>query len=166
MKRKSGFLLYSLTAALGFSLLIGLGACSSSDDNSSNSGPITYNVVLTGAAEVPPVATAATGTATFVIDLGTGVVTGSVNFSNLSTASTGAHIHQAPAGVNGGVIVPLAGGEGLTTGVYRVPANSVPLTAAQITALKANGLYVNVHSLKNPGGEIRGQITVPPGITY
>jgi hypothetical protein len=164
MNRKHGFLMVSITAVLGLSLLFGLGACSSSDDNSS-SGTVTYNVVLTGAQEVPPVATAATGNATLVIDLGTGSVTGSASFSNLSTPSTGSHIHQAAAGVNGAVIVPLAGGEGQTTGVYTVPAGSA-LTAAQITALKANGLYLNVHSTRNPGGEIRGQITTPPGITY
>jgi len=166
MNRKRGSLMFSLTAALGLTLILGMGACSSSDDNSNSSGIVTYNVTLRGAEEVPPVVTAATGTATFTVDLGSGVVTGSATFSNLSTPSSGAHIHQAPAGVIGGVILPLAGGDGVRSGTYTVPPNAVPLTPAQINALKANGLYVNVHSVQNPGGEIRGQITTPPGITY
>lgn len=167
MNKRSRSLWCSLTAAFGIVSLIGMGACSSSSSSSSaDSTPITYNVALSGAQEVPPVATGATGSATFVVDLGTGAITGSVTFNNLSTPATGAHIHQAAAGINGGVIVPLAGGDGATSGVYNVPANAVPLTAAQITALKANGLYVNVHSVRNAGGEIRGQITVPPGVTY
>lgn len=165
MNRKQGTLIFSLTAALGFALLLGLGACSSDDSTSADGNTITYNVALSGAQEVPPVSTAATGSATFVVDLATGAVSGSVTFANLSSNSTGAHIHQGAAGTNGGVIVPLAGGENRTTGVYTVPAGST-YTAAQIAALKTNGLYVNVHTTVHPGGEIRGQINTPAGVTY
>jgi CHRD domain len=33
------------------------------------------------------------------------------------------------------------------------------LTAAEIADMKARKLYVNMHTAKNPNGEIRGQIT-------
>lgn len=166
MNRTRGTLMISLSAVLGLALLVGLGGCSSSDSGTSADGTtVTYTVALSGAQEVPPVVTGASGSATFVVDLSTGAVSGSVTFTGLSSNATAAHIHQAAAGVNGAVIVPLAGGEGLTAGVFNVPAGSV-YTAAQLTALKTNGLYVNVHSVTNPGGEIRGQITTPPGVTY
>jgi hypothetical protein len=38
--------------------------------------------------------------------------------------------------------------------------NEFTLTAAQQTSLKANMLYVNIHTAANPGGEIRGQLMV------
>ena len=34
------------------------------------------------------------------------------------------------------------------------------LTAAQLKAIRSGGAYVNVHTTKNPNGEIRGQIAV------
>jgi hypothetical protein len=40
---------------------------------------------------------------------------------------------------------------------YSVPAGR-KLTASQVNAFKAGELYVNVHSAKYKGGEVRGQI--------
>ncbi len=118
---------------------------------------VTIITTLSGAQEVPPVVTAGTGTATLTFDLNTGAVSGSVTFTGLSAPATAAHIHEAAAGVNGPVIIPLAGGAGATAGTFTVPAGTF-LTAAQIVALRADGLYVNIHTANNPGGEIRGQI--------
>lgn len=112
---------------------------------------------LSGAQEVPAVATAGTGTATLSVDLNTGALSGTLTFTGLTSNATAAHIHQAAAGVNGPVIIPLSGGAGGTSGIWTVPAGTV-LTATQLDALKTNGLYVNVHTTNNPGGEIRGQI--------
>jgi hypothetical protein len=36
------------------------------------------------------------------------------------------------------------------------------LTADQVKDLLARKAYANVHTIKNPGGEIRGQITNAP----
>ena len=67
---------------------------------------------------------------------------------------TAAHIHEAAAGSNGPVIVPFS-----KTGdnAFEAPANA-KLTEEQYAAYKAGKLYVNVHSAKNPGGEIRAQL--------
>jgi hypothetical protein len=54
----------------------------------------------------------------------------------------------------------LRGGAGATAGIWSVPAGTF-LTAAQLTALKVGSLYVNVHTVNNPAGEIRGQIEIP-----
>jgi hypothetical protein len=85
---------------------------------------------------------------------------GSLTFTGLTSNATAAHIHQGAAGVNGPVIVPLAGGAGATAGTWSVPAGTF-LTASQLNVLKVGGLYANVHTVNNPAGEIRGQIHLP-----
>jgi len=130
---------------------------------SANAQVLRFVVRMNGAQEVPPVATAATGVGRLVIDTVTGTVTGRVSFTGLSTPSTAGHFHMAAAGVNGGVIIPLRGGVGVTAGVMRVPAGAT-LNLAQRRALRRNGLYLNIHTSRNPGGEIRGQIIFRRGV--
>jgi mono/diheme cytochrome c family protein len=123
-------------------------------------GKITLSLPMNGAQEVPAVATPGAGAAVLTVNLNTGSISGSLTFTGLTSNATAAHIHQGSAGVNGPVIVPLAGGAGATAGIWSVPAGTF-LTAAQLTALKTNGLYVNIHTVNNPAGEIRGQIDIP-----
>jgi len=52
------------------------------------------------------------------------------------------------------VIVPFTK---ISDNVFVAP-ESARLTDAQYASYKAGNLYVNVHSAKNPGGEIRAQI--------
>lgn len=107
-------------------------------------------VTLSGANEVPPVMTSASGGGMITVG-DDGSVSGSVTTTGV--AGTAAHIHRAPAGKNGPVIVPLTK-EGDT---YKVPAGA-KFTEAQMASFKAGNLYINVHSAANPGGEIRGQL--------
>jgi len=67
-----------------------------------------------------------------------------------------AHIHLGKAGKAGNVVVPLCAGATCKSGVH----GTVTLKAAVLKALKAGGTYVNIHTAKNPAGEIRGQIAV------
>lgn len=110
-----------------------------------------FTGVLNGAQEVPPNASAATGTAIAFLHEPDDRVVYLVDTNGLVNV-TAAHFHQAAAGVNGPVIVPLNGSAGTYGGV------SNRLTAAQVTAWKANGVYVNVHTAALPGGEIRAQM--------
>ncbi|HXX82533.1 MAG TPA: CHRD domain-containing protein [Casimicrobiaceae bacterium] len=107
-------------------------------------------VVLSGANEVPPVTTSATGEGTISV-ADDGSVSGSVTTKGVP--GTAAHIHIGAAGKNGPVVVPFTK-DGDT---YKAPAGA-KLTAEQMTAFKAGELYFNVHSAANPGGEIRGQL--------
>ena len=109
------------------------------------------DVTLSGAAEVPPVTTAAKATAHIVVTAD-GAVSGMVMTEGVQ--GTMAHIHAAPAGKNGPVIIPLTAGPG---GEWLVPAGA-HLDADQLKAYHAGGLYVNVHSTAHPGGEIRAQL--------
>jgi hypothetical protein len=107
-------------------------------------------VTLSGANEVPPVTTSASGEGTITI-ADDGTVSGSVTTKGVQ--GTAAHIHIAAAGKNGPVIVPFTK-DGDT---YKAPAGA-KLNADQMKAFKAGELYFNVHSAANPGGELRGQL--------
>lgn len=106
---------------------------------------------LSGAQEVPPVSTAASGTGDITV-AADGAVSGSVKTTGV--VGTMAHIHLAAMGKNGPVIIPLTnGGDGMWT----VPAGA-KLSAEQMASYKAGDLYVNVHSDAHKGGEIRAQL--------
>ena len=108
------------------------------------------DVAMSGSQEVPPVNTAASGTASITVAADKSV---SGTVTTTGVASVAAHIHDGAAGKNGPVIVPLTK-DGDT---YRVPAGA-KLTEAQMASFKAGNLYINVHSAANPDGEIRGQL--------
>jgi CHRD domain-containing protein len=110
------------------------------------------NVKLSGSEEVPAVTTSASGSGTITVK-DDKTVSGSVKTSGV--AGTAAHIHMGPAGRNGPVIIPLTKSSDGNT--WSVPAGA-KLTDAQYDAYKAGGLYVNVHSAANKGGEVRGQL--------
>jgi hypothetical protein len=75
-----------------------------------------------------------------------------LTFAKLTGPATAAHIHLAAMGKPGNVVVPLCGP--CTTGM----TGSATLTASELSAFKKHLLYVNVHTAKNPNGEIRGQL--------
>jgi hypothetical protein len=108
-------------------------------------------VTLSGASEVPPVTTSATGTATVTIKDDRSVA---VAVTVKDMTPTASHIHQGAADANGPVIVPFT----KTGDNTFASAPDAKLTEAQYAAYKAGNLYVNVHTAKNPNGEIRGQI--------
>jgi hypothetical protein len=106
---------------------------------------------LTGAQEVPPVTTKASGKNMITV-AGDKSVSGSVTVDGVN--ATAAHIHQGAMGENGPVIVPLTK---TSDKAFSAPPNA-KLTDAQYAAYKAGNLYVNVHSAAHPGGEIRVQL--------
>jgi len=108
-------------------------------------------LTLTGANEVPAVTTTATGTAMVTIGADRSVKA-SVTAKDMT--ATASHIHMGAAGTNGPVIVPFAKTGDNAFGA----APDAKLTEEQYAAYKAGNLYVNVHSAKNAGGEIRAQL--------
>jgi hypothetical protein len=106
---------------------------------------------LSGDQEVPPVTTTATGISTVKI-AADGSVTGSITTTGLD--GTMAHIHIAPMGKNGPVIVPFVK---TADGVWS-PQPGAKLTPDQLKAYQAGELYLNVHTAANKGGEIRAQL--------
>jgi len=107
-------------------------------------------VTLAGDQEVPAVTSPGTGTGTIVVGADKSI-SGSVTTTGI--AGTAAHVHEAAAGENGPVIIPLTK-DGDT---YAVPAGA-KLTDAQFASFQAGHLYVNVHTAANPEGAMRGQL--------
>jgi hypothetical protein len=148
--------------------------------------PITFVANLTGANEVPPVASPGTGLATVVLDSTAQTLQVNVTFSGLTSNDTAAHIHCcAPLGTNAGVAttVPAFPGFplGVTSGTYSsvvfdltqptiynpafvtLEGGTIPLAEAALIAGIQNGqTYLNIHTMINPGGEIRGQLEPVP----
>ncbi len=118
-----------------------------------NAAMTAYKGTLSGGTEVPPVQTAGAGSAAVNIDTATKQVTWRVDYSGLSGAPTAGHIHcGAAAGANAGVAVSL--GTTLTSPIQ----GSGTMTDAQIADLSGGKCYVNIHTDKNKGGEIRAQL--------
>ena len=108
-------------------------------------------VPLSGSQEVPPVKTSGSGTGTISVAADKSVT---AKITTQGVQGVAAHIHDAPAGSNGPVIVPLD-----KTGENEWSSKAgAKLTDAQYEAFKAGRLYFNVHTPQNKGGEIRGQI--------
>jgi hypothetical protein len=129
-----------------------------------------FRATLTGDQEVPPVDTISTGRVKIVVsdDLSSATFTLTVNDGVRVQQS---HIHCAPAGVNGPVVVWLAGlrpegwdidGEWVSNVTF-TDANVIDPTCGTTVAdlvanMQAGNAYANVHTVAHPGGEIRGQI--------
>jgi len=112
---------------------------------------------LSGASEVPPVQSSATGNVDASLNPSTRMLSWTVNYTGLSGPASAAHFHgPAMAGQNAGVVVPLSGK------MSSPIKGSATLTSDQMADLLAGKWYVNVHTQSNPGGEIRGQVTVRP----
>lgn len=108
-------------------------------------------VTLSGNQEIPPVKTSASGTGTITVGADKSV-SGSVRISRMT--ATVAHVHEAAAGKNGPIVVPLTK---TSENVWTVPAGA-KLTGTQYESYKAGNLYFNIHSAAHKSGEIRGQI--------
>ncbi|MBW2233549.1 MAG: CHRD domain-containing protein [Deltaproteobacteria bacterium] len=97
-----------------------------------------------------------TGTATATLDSVTLLFSWNASWSGLLGTETAAHFHVAPPNTNGSIVVPV------TTSS---PINgSATLAAADAAQLLAGNFYLNIHTTAEPGGEIRGQLTVLPVI--
>jgi hypothetical protein len=126
---------------------------------------------LSGDAEVPPVTTTATGSATLA--LSSGNITYTINVTGLSGSATQATINVAAAGATGPVRVDLCGIAGspacgtATTGVLVTgTATTANLHGATmddvIQAMRDFTAYINVSTAAHSAGEIRGQILSEP----
>lgn len=112
-----------------------------------------YSVTLSGLEEVPPVTTKGGGTLTASLHKTTNVLTWKLSYAGLTGPVTAAHFHgPAPAGQNAGVVV------GLANPVISPSTGEATLTAEQAADVLAGKWYLNVHTAKHPGGEIRGQL--------
>jgi hypothetical protein len=114
---------------------------------------ISLQATLTAAAQVPPADSKGSGSATVSYDTASKKLDWKITYEKLTGDPTAAHFHgPAPVGKNAGPVVPI-------TGSLASPIQgSATLTDAQAKELLAGLWYINVHTVANPGGEIRGQV--------
>jgi hypothetical protein len=164
-------------------LLLALAMCglvAACDDTATSptNASLVFTAQISPANEVPAVANAestARGAAqiTFAVTRDSaGAVTGGtatmyfqVTGLPPGTILRGAHIHAAPAGVNGGIVVDTGVSPTntvtLPSGTGEFTFNNVAVSATTMSGILANpsGFYFNVHTPLNPGGVARGQLT-------
>ena len=110
--------------------------------------------------EVPVNDSKATGSADITYNKATQTLTYKVTYSGLTDKPTMAHIHgTAPKGVNAGVKKDLSGVLVKETSGSFTDSVKVDGTKIKEDSLLSGFYYINIHTPKNPGGEIRGQIT-------
>jgi hypothetical protein len=147
--------------------------------------PMTFVGNLSGANEVPPVVSPGTGLATVILDPTAQTLQVNATFSGLTSNDVAAHIHCcAPLGTNAGVATTVPAFPGFPLGVTSGTYSSVvfDLTqsliynpafvtlegglpqaeAALIAGIEGGQTYFNIHTVNNPGGEIRSQLFPAP----
>ncbi len=122
-----------------------------------------YAGMLDSAQEVPAGSSEATGLATFNLSKQGNEVNYYVVVEGLTGPIQMAHLHEAPAGENGPVIVNLMSGiDGNVISGSFDPTEFDGL----LEAMNAGEIYINVHTAANPGGEIRGQLMLQERLSH
>ena len=140
----------SLLAAAGFAAGFGLAGGGGST--------IKLTARLDAAQETPAPKAAARASGLFTATLSGRTLTWRLTFSRLTGKAVAAHIHLGRQRVAGPVALPLCGP--CVSGAH----GKVTVTVKLRASLLAAGAYANVHTAKNPAGEIRGQIAGPRGV--
>jgi hypothetical protein len=154
-QRRSAVIALVLSLSLGGLAVMAHSASAERLVGSDHGGrPLT--ATLTGAAEVPgPGDPDGTGSAVITLNQGQGEVCWEISVSNITLPATAAHIHVAPVGVAGPVVVPLSAPEasGFSSGCANADQDL-------IKAIRQNpeAYYVNVHTTDFPAGAVRGQL--------
>lgn len=115
-----------------------------------------FSTALTGAAEAPgPGDPDGSGNALITLNQGQGEVCFELEVADIALPATGAHIHRAPAGSPGPIVVPLAppGADGTSSGCV----DADPALIKEIRQ-SPEAFYVNVHTTEHPPGAVRGQL--------
>lgn len=124
--------------------------------------PVKLSVKLDTKQEVPRPKGAPGGTGLLTATLSGRTLDWRLTFARLTGPATAAHVHLGSRGVAGGVAAPLCGP------CVSGRRGTTRLSAKAAAALRRGETYVNVHTKKNPAGEIRGQIPgerQPPATT-
>jgi len=132
---------------------------------------IAFTATLSGSNETPApgVVTGAFGNASVTWDVATQTLSWVIDVWNMPSGTNNAHFHVGGPGVTGPTVVNIAFPAGISND-YRLTgsataANLLPRGDQGIRSwedlaqsLMGGQLYINIHSVANPGGEVRGQV--------
>jgi hypothetical protein len=132
----------------------------------------TLTATLNGGEETPIVLTGAVATVVVSVDPTARELAVELRAFNLPTGTTAGHIHIAPRGIAGPVVIDFPIDRGVTGDFnqsFRIgavqfharPEIGINTLDDAIQAIVAGNSYANIHTTANPGGEMRGQLTVP-----
>lgn len=155
-KARSRFLVVALAVGITAVVLLGLFMTNAARADVDGPAVQVYSTVLTAADEVPPNDSTASGYAALALDSDGTTLYYRVLVNDIDNI-TAAHIHEAAAGSNGGVVFTLFDGTGSFDPSSPI-SGSLTLTPTQVTALQSGNYYINVHTSEVGSGEIRGQI--------
>ena len=123
-------------------------------------------VELNGFQEVPPVSSPGYGEGGIFLNTDSTELTYAITLQGLSSDIEAVHFHRSNAGENGDVLFTIHDGGGLGTNAVLAGVwgeqDAQPLTAELVQALCDGEIYVNVHTVNMPSGEIRGQVRIDP----
>ena len=121
-----------------------------------------YMADLTGAAQVPPVDTQATGKADVTVDTDAMTISWNVTYEGLSGDPVAGHFHGPASATETAPPVIDLSVDAQETADEAIPQDimtgSSPITAEQMADLDAGNYYINIHTEAHPDGEIRGQV--------
>ncbi len=117
-----------------------------------------YTAMLSGEQEVPAVTTPAYGFGIFDVSKNYEAMSFKVIVADLSDSITGAHFHMGAPGVTGDVVVDLTSFINGNVIEGEIDSLSILSDSTFLSDLLAGNIYINVHTISNPGGEIRGQV--------
>jgi len=121
-----------------------------------------YVAFLTSSEEQPAAPVGAFGYGLFTLSADRTQLTYQIAAWGLSGPIMGSHFHTAARGLPGRVRRGITFTDnGTATGVWSSTDETNPLSAEVLDSLFAGKLYVNIHTLINPNGEIRGQLFIP-----
>ena len=129
---------------------------SHADDGKSRALPLP--ATLRGAAETPPVESDANENIVFYIDLQAHSSCFDLTTGIAAADVTGLHIHRAPAGAGGGVVVALQGADFSGPVWYQQCSTSIARPLVAEIVRHPVRFYENLHTAAQPGGELRGQL--------
>jgi len=137
-------------------LVIGLLAATFAATSAAHAQMTTYKATLSGKNERPANATSGQGSAVVNVDPTTKELSWRIEYSGLTGAAMAAHIHcGAGPEANGPVAVQVGQPPNLASPL----TGSGKMSDAQLADLTAGKCYLNIHTVENKGGEIRGQLT-------
>ena len=114
----------------------------------------TFRARLSPMPTTPQTVTTITGEGEVILTLNGNTLTVTGDFAGMNSAATMAHVHNGPPAQPGPVVHQLE----VTKMTEGEISAILELSDEQVTALRNNELYIQVHSETNPPGELRGWV--------